>query len=129
VTLSAPQVILFTADVDRAARFYRGLGFTETFRATGPDGGAIHVDLELDGYRIGFALLSSARDDHGLDPVEEGQRATLTLWADDVRAEHDRLTAAGVPSLAAPRVWLDRLLVAWLRDPDGHPLQLCQRLG
>jgi catechol 2,3-dioxygenase-like lactoylglutathione lyase family enzyme len=129
VSLSAPEVILFTADVGRAAAFYTGLGFAEVFRATGPDGAPIHVDLELDGYRIGFALLSSAREDHGLDPVEAGQRATVTLWSDDVRADHDRLTGAGVPSVRTPQVWLDRLLVAWVQDPDGHPVQLCQRLG
>ncbi|MDG9677752.1 hypothetical protein [Micromonospora sp. DH14] len=27
-----PQVILFSEDVSRAAEFYTGLGFTETFR-------------------------------------------------------------------------------------------------
>jgi hypothetical protein len=27
-----PQVILFSEDVPRAAAFYAGLGFTETFR-------------------------------------------------------------------------------------------------
>lgn len=127
--LSAPEVILFTADVERAADFYGLLGFREVFRASGTDGDPIHVDLELGGYRIGFALLSSAREDHGLHPVPTGQRATVTLWSDDVRADHDSLTAAGVPSLRPPRPWLERLLVAWVQDPDGHPVQLCQRLG
>lgn len=129
MTFTRPEVILFTADVERSARFYTGLGFTETFRATGADGEPIHVDLELDGYRIGFALIASARDDHGLDPVATGQRGTVTLWSDDVRADHERLVGEGARSLHGPRVWLDRLLVAWVQDPDGHPVQLCQPLS
>ena len=32
VTFTAPQVILFSADVERASAFYRRLGFHETFR-------------------------------------------------------------------------------------------------
>ncbi|PSK63761.1 hypothetical protein B0E53_04300 [Micromonospora sp. MH33] len=64
-----PQVILFSEDVPRAAAFYAGLGFTETFRVPA-EGPPIHVDLTLDGYRIGIASVASTRDDHGLDPVD-----------------------------------------------------------
>jgi glyoxylase I family protein len=28
------------------------------------------------------------------------------------------------PALAAPHVWLDRLLIAWTADPDGNPIQI-----
>lgn len=127
VTVTSPEAILFSADVERAATFYRCLGFTETFRvpAQGPP---IHVDLELDGYKLGFASIDSSREDHGLQPVAEGQRATLTLWTDDVRATHDTLVEAGVPSLAGPQPWLDHLLIAWVVDPDDHPIQLVQRV-
>ncbi len=66
------QVILFSSDVSRAAEFYRGLGFTESFR-TPAEGEPIHVDLRPDGHTIGIASVASSRDDHGLDPVAEGQ--------------------------------------------------------
>jgi len=36
------------------------------------------------------------------------------------------LSAAGVPALAAPHEWLGRLLIAWVADPDGNPVQLVQ---
>lgn len=62
-----PQVILFSEDVLRAAEFYAGLGFTETFRVP-VEGEPIHIDLVLDGYKIGVASVASTRDDHGLDP-------------------------------------------------------------
>ena len=124
---SAPQVVLFSADVPRAAAFYSSLGFREVFRVP-TDGEPIHVDLELDGYRLGLASVESTRDDHGLDPVAEGQRAAVVLWTDDTAAAYEAVTAAGAPAIAAPHVWLDRLFIAWTADPDGHPLQLVQSL-
>lgn len=127
VTVTSPEVIFFSADVERASSFYKALGFTETFRVPAK-GTPIHVDLQLDGYRIGFASMDSSRKDHGLDPVSDGQRATLTLWTADTEAVYRSLTAAGVTGLAEPRRWLDRLLIAWVADPDGHAIQLAQAL-
>src|SRR6201995_1394800 len=127
VTFTAQEVILFSGDVERAAEFYKRLGFAETFRVP-QEGTPIHVDLQLDGYKIGFASIDSARQDHGLNPVTSGQRATVTLWTQDTARAYQALTALGVPGLAAPSVWLGRLLIAWVQDPDGHPVQLVQRL-
>ncbi|MFC8300927.1 VOC family protein [Micromonospora orduensis] len=123
----APQVILFSEDVSRTAAFYAGLGFTETFRVP-TEGEPIHVDLVLDGYRIGIASVASTRDDHGLDPVPQGQRAAVILWTDDTAGAYAALTANGSPALAAPHLWLDRLLIAWTADPDGNPIQIVQQL-
>jgi glyoxylase I family protein len=120
-----PQVILFSRDVERAAAFYTALGFVETFRVP-TSGVPIHVDLKLDGFPLGIASVDSTRDDHGLDPVADGQRAAVILWTDDVTADYERLFAAGCPGLKAPHRWLDRLTIAWLADPDGNPIQLVQ---
>lgn len=59
-----PQVILFSDNLPRAVDFYSRLGFTETFRVPA-DGEPIHVDLALDGYKIGIASIASTREDHG----------------------------------------------------------------
>jgi hypothetical protein len=72
--------------------------------------------------------VASTRDDHGLDPVARGQRAAVILWTDDVRAAFAALTDGGTPALAAPHEWLGRLLIAWVADPDGNPVQLVQTL-
>jgi len=122
-----PQVILFSTDLPRAVDFYTRLGFTETFRVP-TDSDPIHVDLVLDGYRLGLASVDSTRDDHGLDPVAEGQRAAVVLWTDDTAAAYHDLVARGVPGIAGPHVWLDRLLIAWIADPDGNPVQIVQSL-
>jgi catechol 2,3-dioxygenase-like lactoylglutathione lyase family enzyme len=122
-----PQVILFSADLPRAVAFYASLGFRETFRVPA-DGDPIHVDLALDGYTIGIASVASTRQDHGLDPIAEGQRAAVILWTDDVSAAYEALVAAGAPALAAPHRWLRRLVIAWVADPDGNPVQIVQQL-
>ena len=122
-----PQVILFSENVERSADFYAGLGFAETFRV--PEKGTpIHVDMVLDGYKIGVASVESTRDDHGLDPVADGQRAAVILWTDDVEAAYETMTADGCPGIKSPHTWLDRLRIAWLADPDGHPIQIVQSL-
>lgn len=127
VEFSQPQVVLFSDDLERSAGFYRSLGFSEVFRtpATGPP---IHVDLVLDGYRIGIASGASTRDDHGLEPVTTGHRAAVVLWTDDTAAAYEQLTTAGCPGLQPPHPWLDRLLIAWVADPDGHPVQIVQEV-
>lgn len=121
------QIVLFTRDIERTVAFYRQLGFVERFR-TPAAGVPIHVDLELDGYRLGFATEQSTRDDHGLDPVTEGQRAAVILWTGDVQAGYARLLNAGAAAVKAPAPWLDRLLIAWASDPDGHLIQVVQRV-
>jgi glyoxylase I family protein len=123
----SPQVILFSPNLLRAVDFYTDLGFTETFRVPA-DREPIHVDLVLDGYKIGIASVASTRDDHGLEPIGHGQRAAVILWTDDTEATYARLTAKGVPGLKPPHEWLGRLRIAWVADPDGNPVQIAQQL-
>jgi glyoxylase I family protein len=126
-TFRAPQVILFSDDLPRAVAFYSRLGFTETFRVPA-DGEPIHVDLALDDYRIGIASGDSTREDHGLEPLTHGQRAAVICWTDDTVAAFEELTADGAGSLSPPHEWLGRLLIAWIADPDGNPIQIVQEL-
>ena len=121
-----PEVILFSENLERAVAFYSSLGFTETRVPT--EGEPIHVDLSLDGYKIGIASVASTRADHGLDPVPSGQRAAVILWTDDTVSAFAELTAHGAPALATPHEWLGRLLIAWISDPDGNPIQIVQHL-
>ena len=108
--------------------FYEALGFAEVFR-TPASGEPIHVDLALDAYRIGIASVDSTRTDHGLEPVPAGQRAAVILWTDDVSSGYAELVASGVRGLREPHQWLGRLLIAWLEDPDGNPVQIVQPLS
>lgn len=122
-TFSSPQVVLLVDDAERSLAFFARLGFAEVFR-TPAVGAPIHIDVVLDGYRIGFATRASLRDDHGL--VAEGTGAAVVVWTDDVPAALADLAASGAPVLGGPSPWLGRLLIAWVEDPDGHPVQLVQ---
>jgi catechol 2,3-dioxygenase-like lactoylglutathione lyase family enzyme len=125
-TYSAPQINIYTADVERSLRFYTGLGFEERFRYA-PDGPPVHVELVLDGFTLGIADVEAARADHGLKASFEGQAVEVVLWCDDTDRAFAELTRAGAPALSAPHDWLGHLRLAWVGDPDGNPVQLAQR--
>ncbi len=120
--------MLFTEQIGRAVSFYTAIGFEQVFRVPA-DGEPIHVDLVLDGYRIGLATARATREDHQLSPVTSGQRAAIILWTNDVTAAFDRLTSVGAVPVHRPQPWLGRLLIAWLTDPDGHLIQIVQEDG
>lgn len=122
-----PQVILFVADCERAARFYAACGFAETFRA--PEQDPVKIEMRKDGFMLGLALPGPAAESHQLQPVTEGHRACLTLWCDDTVEGHRVAVEAGAKEILPPHPYLDgRLLVAQLEDPDGHGLQIVQRV-
>ena len=126
---STPQVNIYSQDVVRSVDFYRSIGFEETFR-TPREGAPIHVELELDGFKLGIASVSSAVADHGLDLdlSSPGRGMEIALWTDDADAAFARVTAAGARALSQPHDWLDGTLrVAWVGDPDGNPVELVQR--
>ena len=122
-----PQVILFVVDCERASRFYRRFGFAETFRT--PMNRPVKVELSLGGFNLGLALPEPAAVSHGLDPVTVGHRACVTLWTDDVQAAYAMALESGARDNRGPHPFLDgQLLVAFVEDPDGHPVQFVQRL-
>jgi catechol 2,3-dioxygenase-like lactoylglutathione lyase family enzyme len=125
VEIFEPQVILFVADCERTAAFYSRLGFREAFRSA-PEA-PIKVELALGGFTLGLALPEPAAESHGLTPVTSGQRACLTLWTDDVEAAYATALDAGATDLRAPHEFREVLRVAFVEDPDGHPVQLVQR--
>lgn len=124
---STPQVNLYSEDVARSVEFYRAFGFEETFR-TPKEGDPIHVELMLDGVKVGVAAVESVVGDHGLelDLSARGRGMEIVLWTDDTDAAFARLVAAGARPLSEPHDWLGRLRLAWIADPDGNPVQLAE---
>jgi len=123
-----PQVILFVEDCERAATFYQQFGFEETFR-TSTDS-PVKVEMVLDGFGLGLALPGPAMESHGLDPISSGHRACITLWTENIDAAYAMALEAGAADHTAPHAFLDgRLRVAFVEDPDGHPMQLVQRVS
>jgi catechol 2,3-dioxygenase-like lactoylglutathione lyase family enzyme len=125
---STPQVNIYSQDVLRAVELYRRAGFRETFRT--PRGTPIHVELELDGFKLGIASAASAAADHGLDLDLDppGRGMEITLWTEDVDAAFADLVDAGARALSAPHDWFGGTLrVAWVADPDDNPVELVER--
>jgi catechol 2,3-dioxygenase-like lactoylglutathione lyase family enzyme len=129
MVFSTPQVNIYAEDVLRSVAFYRSVGFEETFR-TPREGTPIHVELELDDFKVGIAAATSAVADHGLeiDLSKPGRGMEIVLWTDDTDTAFARLTAAGARVLSEPHDWLcGTLRVAWVADPDDNPIELAQR--
>ena len=124
----SPQTVLLVEDPEASASFYSRLGFAEVFR-TPSSGPPIHIDVALEGVRLGLAARRSVEEDHGLSATTGPGRAAVVVWTDDVRADVAALEHEGVPVLRPPGPWLGRLLIAWLADPDGHLVQLVQDAG
>lgn len=119
--------ILYTEDLPAARTFYRDrLGFTETFTfpaGTGPE----FVAMRLAGG--GSLALAAAGDGqvgaHGqaMHP-RAGRQFELCVYTDDVDAAVAGLREHGVPVLVEPadQPWGERM--AYVADPDGHPVMI-----
>jgi hypothetical protein len=125
-TFRNPAINIYAHDVMRLVGFYTGLGFQETFR-TPAEGTPVHAEVSLAGFTIGIASVDATLADHGLRPDLGGRPIEIVLWTDDADGDYARLTVARAPSLSPPRDFLSYLRVAWVADPDGHPIQLVQR--
>ncbi len=109
------RLLLRPTDPDRSHAFYR-----ETL------GLAVHREFGSPEHRgvvyfLGAGLLEvSGRAD--VRPTG------MSLWLQvrDVRAEHDRLRALGVPVPRGPVLEPWGLLECWVTDPDGVPLVLVE---
>ena len=106
-------VVIRSADIDRAVRFYQALGliFAKHRHGTGPD----HFSSDMSG--VVFEIY----------PLPEGQPPTsaarVGFTVDDVDSLIPLLTEAGATLVSAPKSspWGRRVV---LRDLDGHSVEL-----
>lgn len=121
---SSALVNLYTNDIEAGMRFYGELlGFSETFR-TPADGVPSHVEMVLNGFKIGLGTVEAARRVHGIEPVPGSPAMVLVIWTDDVDQSYAKLTAAGVPGLQPPHDTGNNNRNALLRDPDGNLVEI-----
>jgi lactoylglutathione lyase len=125
--LSAPDyVILIVEDVDRALAFYTGVLGLKLGHRSGE-----YAQLDTGTTRL--ALYTRAAMAKTLDlvlerPAPNAPAFEIGFKVDDVNAAVDELVARGA-ALAVPptdRFWGQR--TAYLRDPDGHLIELAQDL-
>ena len=123
VSATDAQVNVYAYDPDGLARFYAGLGMTETFRFP-EHGPAEHVEVRLGGLTLGLTSVEALERLAGL-AVEPGRpSAEVVLWCSDVDALHAAAQVLGARSLAAPRVFDGRIRAAWVEDLEGNRVKL-----
>lgn len=122
------RILLRPADLDRSQRFYRDLLGLAVYREFGPPAAPGLV------FFLGSGFLEVSG--HAADSA--GASVMIWLQVRDVRAEHERLAAAGVHVLREPQAEPWGLTEMWIEDPDGvrivlvevpadHPIRLDQR--
>lgn len=111
-TISA--VTFFTADMTRAVRFYRKLGFTLRYGGEAAD---------FTSFRVGPGYLNLAP---GRPPEQLWGR--IVFHVGDVDAMYRQVKAAGIQTETAPAdaPWGERYF--HVRDPDGHELSFARPL-
>jgi catechol 2,3-dioxygenase-like lactoylglutathione lyase family enzyme len=102
--------------LDQSRRFYRDVLGLAVYREFGPadDPGVV--------FFFGSGLLEVSG--HGSRTT--GHSLMLWLQVRDVRAEHERLSAAEVQVLREPQTEPWGLIEMWLEDPDGVPIVLVE---
>ena len=112
------QIHISVTDIDRSVAFYR-------------DVLGIPLMFQVPGQSMAFLSSGDVRLYLGRPEAEEfTTRVVLYFWVDDIEAEHQRLTEAGVAFVDAPHVThrdgTMELWMAFFQDPDGHHLALMQ---
>jgi catechol 2,3-dioxygenase-like lactoylglutathione lyase family enzyme len=103
------RVLLRPRDPERSQGFYRDVLGLAVHREFGP--------AESPGlvFFLGQGLLEVSGTSHD----EPGGPLRIWLQVRDVRAEHERLAAAGVTVTREPQVEPWGLVEMWIEDPDG----------
>jgi catechol 2,3-dioxygenase-like lactoylglutathione lyase family enzyme len=112
VDVLSSRILLRPADLDRSRRFYRDILGLAVYREFGP----------ADNPAVVFFLGQGLLEVSGRAPGPAGACVRIWLQVRDVRAEHDRLAAAGARILREPVTEPWGLVEMWIEDPDGIPI-------
>jgi catechol 2,3-dioxygenase-like lactoylglutathione lyase family enzyme len=110
------RILLRPTDPERSRRFYRDTLGLAIYREFGPpdDPGLV--------FYLGQGFLEVS----GRSRERAGHGIAIWLQVRDVRAEHERLLAAGVTVTRPPRPEPWGLVEMWIEDPDGVPIVLVE---
>ena len=114
------RILLRPDDLHRSRRFYRDVLGLAVYREFGPpeDPGVV--------FFLGPGFLEVSGRVSG--PAAGPPRRSVMIWIQvrDVRAEHARLAAAGVPVIREPVTEPWGLVEMWIEDPDGIRIVLVE---
>jgi catechol 2,3-dioxygenase-like lactoylglutathione lyase family enzyme len=109
VDVLSSRILLRPSDLDRSRRFYRDVLGLAIYREFGSpeDPGEV--------FFLGPGLLEVSGPAAG----PPGRSVMIWIQARDVRAEHVRLAAAGVPVIREPALEPSGLIKMWIEDPTA----------
>jgi catechol 2,3-dioxygenase-like lactoylglutathione lyase family enzyme len=125
---TAPEyVVLVVADLDRSLGFYCGLLGLALGHRSGP-----YAQLDTGRTRLALYERRAMADTLGFEvrpPAPDAPGFEVGFKVDDADAAYGELVAAGAEPVTPPadRAWGQR--TAYVRDPDGHLVELAQDLG
>ena len=136
-TMSSPSVslgyvILYVKDVSASLAFYEN-AFGLSRRFFNDDNGKAYGELETGAARLAFASLEMAKAvlKQEVVPASPGKApfgVEIALVTSDVPALYARAVKAGATAVSEPATKPWGQTVAYLRDKDGHLIELCTPL-
>jgi catechol 2,3-dioxygenase-like lactoylglutathione lyase family enzyme len=116
VDVLSSRILVRPSDLGRSRRFYRDVLGLAIYREFGPpeDPGVV--------FFLGPGLLEVSG--HSAGPA--GRSVMIWIQVRNVRAEHARLAAAGVPVIREPAAEPWGLTEMWIEDPDGIQIVLVE---
>lgn len=131
-SVSLGYVILYVKDVSSSLAFYeKAFGLSRRFYTD--DNGKAYGELETGAARLAFASLALATEHLkqqvvAASPNQPPQGFEVALTTSDVSALYARAIEAGAMAVSEPATKPWGQTVAYLRDKDGHLVELCTPL-
>jgi uncharacterized glyoxalase superfamily protein PhnB len=128
-SISLGYVILCVKDVAASLDFYEN-AFGLKRRFFNDDAGKAYGELETGAACLAFASLEMATTNLGQDvlaasPSKPPQAVEIDLVTTDVHGLYARAVAAGATKYCEPALKPWGQTVAYVRDKDGHLIELC----
>lgn len=113
------HICFLVKDLDKSIEFYQGkLGFSHAFDFIDDKGKRFGVYLHINGRTFFEMFVADA-----VAPKEKQSYAHMCLEVDDINSTVKDLRAKGV-EVSDPKMGSDNSWQAWLKDPDGNPIEL-----
>ena len=127
ITFGFDHVHLVGSDLDASERFYRDMFRAETIGRRDAGGGAINLQMRLDGTNI---FIRSPRE--GETVTTDGSEVRYTydhfgVVVPDLKAAVEELRGKGVRILQEPRTARPGTHVAFIEGPDHTRIEVLQR--
>lgn len=112
-------------DLDASLAFYRLLGIEESFRLLRDDGSVMLAYLHVAGDRF-IEIFPGGQAPEGRATTAQQSYRHLCLVTDDIKGMVEHLRVNGIAIDIEPKQGLDFNTQAWVKDPDGNPIELMQ---